>query len=143
MLTSHWYHLRVTNLNKRKSARNCIAYIEKITHIEGRVSYKPEQIELKWKGLISQSISIAPDLERKLDAFWYAFSDGIIRLGINSFIVDNNVIPLQYQLSSAGTYEIDYVVFSDNYSPSRMRLRIHKNEDYRRFEFEQVPWASG
>ena len=142
ILPSNWYHLRVKNLNKRKSARNCIAYIEKIKHIEGRVSYKPIQIELKWKGLISQSISIAPDSERRLDAFWYTFSDGSINLGINPFIVDNNIIPCQYQLRSRGTYEIDYVIFSENFSPSRARLRIHKKEDYRQYAFEQVPWES-
>jgi len=140
--SSHWYHLRVKNMNKRKIARNCIAYIEKIKYVEGGTSSKPTPIELKWKGLRSQSISIAPDTERRLDAFWYAFSDGVIRLGINPFIVDNNVIPEEYQLSFRGTYEIDYVVFSDNFSPSRMRLRIQKNEDYSRYKFEQIPWES-
>jgi hypothetical protein len=137
-LPSRWFHIRVKNLNKRKVARNCIAYVERIKHIEsGRISV-PDQIELKWAVLTPQSISIAPNSERKLDAFWYAVSDGIIKLGINSFLVDNNQTPLQYMLGITGTYEIDYVVYSDNYSPSRMRLKINKTEDLDQYSFEQI-----
>jgi len=136
---SHWYHLRVRNMNKRKTARNCIAYIEKINHIEKRLSYKPEQVELKWKYLVPQSISIAPDSERRLDAFHYSFSDSIIKLGINPFLVDNNLIPVQYQLRTQGTYEIDYVIFSDNFSAARARLQINKIDRNQRFKFKQIP----
>jgi hypothetical protein len=136
---SHWYHLRVRNRNKRKTARNCIAYIEKINQVEKRLSYKPEQVELKWKALTPQSISIAPNSERRLDAFHYSFSDGIIKLGINHFLVDNNVIPSQYELRTKGTYEIDYVIYSDNFSTSRARLQINKTDSYQRFKFKQIP----
>jgi len=138
MISSNWYHLRVRNLNTRKTARNCIGYIEKIKHIEGNQSREPMPIELKWKGLKPQSISIAPNTERRIDAFWFDLSEGIIYLGINTHLVDNNVIPLQYRLVHPGTYEIDYVIYSDNFSPSRMRLRIYKNIDVNQYKFEQV-----
>lgn len=137
-LPSRWFHIIVKNLNTRKVARNCIAYVERIRHIERGITRVPDQIELKWAVLTSQSISIAPNTERKLDAFWYAVSDGVIRLGINSFLVDNNQTPRQYILGITGTYEIDYIVYSDNYSPSRLRLRINKTENIDQYTFEQI-----
>lgn len=138
-IPSNWYHLRIKNLNKRKVAKNCVGFIEKIRHIESGEIRKPTQVELKWKGIMSQSIYIAPEDERLLDAFWYPLQNNIIFLGYNPILVDFTEIPNQYKLTTLGTYDIDYVIYSDNFSPVKSRLRVHKTRNYNHYRFEQIP----
>jgi len=121
-----YYHIEVFNAHKDKMARNCVAYIEKIKNLVNGNTRILELVELKWKGVTNVGVSIAPRQSRYIDAFHINLSNqSLAHLGINPFVVDWQGYFNDYQISGSGDYEIDYVVFSENFSPARATFRLH------------------
>jgi len=134
-----YYHIRVVNSHKDRIARNCIAYVELIKNISNRTARRLELIELKWKGISTVGVSIAPKSFRYLDAFHVNYSNPTTaNLGLNPFIVDWQGYVQDYQIIGQGDYEIDFVVFSDDFSPIRARFRLHIGAQTQDIEFTQV-----
>jgi hypothetical protein len=48
----------------------------------------------------------------------------IANLGLNPFIVDWGGYYQDYQIQGLGNYDLDYVIFSDNFSPLRATFRL-------------------
>lgn len=121
----HWYHIKVSNNHSMKIARNCVAFVEKVTDlISGEIKIF-DYLELKWKGVITDKISIPPKTHRFLDAFHVNYSNPTIAwLGLNPFIVDWQGHRQTFNIAGAGTYDIDYIVFSDGFSPVRATFRL-------------------
>lgn len=121
-----YHHIRVINNHKDKIARNCIAYVERIKNLGTGDMRVLELVELKWKGTRTVGVSIAPKSFRYLDAFHINYSNPTIaNLGLNPFIVDWQGYLQDYQIMGSGDYEIDYVVFSEDFSPARARFSLH------------------
>lgn len=98
-----------------------------------------ELVELKWKGVTNANISIAPKQSRYLDAFHIFFSKpNLAYFGLNPFIVDWTGYINEYSIQKRGDYEVDYVVFSDNFSPSRAKFRLHIGSRIDDIEFKMV-----
>lgn len=123
---SRWYHIKVRNLHWQEIARDCIAYLESVKDlVTGKVKTF-ELVEFKWKGVNIPRIAISPKLFRYLDAFHvYYDSPTIAHLGINPFIVDFTGYYEPYTLRGPGTFELTYVVFSENFSPARAIFILH------------------
>lgn len=79
-----------------------------------------EIVEFKWKGTISQRVSIPPNSSRFLDAF-HVYTDfpNNVFLGINPTITDFSKYTDDYLLKIPGDYKLNFVVFSENFSPLR------------------------
>jgi len=132
-----FYHIKVINHHKDKIARNCIAYVERIKNLENGKTRVLELSELKWKGSRTEGVSIAPKLFRYLDAFNVFYSSPtIVNLGLNPFIVDWQGYIQDYQIRGSGDYEIDYVVFSEDFSPARAKFRLHIGTQIQDVEFQ-------
>ena len=124
--TGRYYHIKVFNKHKDKIARNCFAYIERIKDLaKGKVRLL-ELVELKWKGVIKETVSIIPRTFRYLDALHINFSNPTMAyLGLNPFIVDWTGYQNAYRIIGTGDYEIEYVIFSEDFAPSRAKFRLH------------------
>lgn len=136
---SRWYHIKVRNLHRQKIARDCVAYLEKIKNLSPGEEKFPELVEFKWKGVNSPRVAIPPKEFRYLDAFhFYYNSQNIIHLGINPFVVDFSGYYKLYELRGPGTFELTYVVFSENFSPARatFKLQLGKRLDDIKFKKE-------
>lgn len=121
--THIFYQFEVKNLNKRKMALNCCAFIEKIEslHIS---AYRPALSELKWTNQIQAQLSIPPGETRLLDAFRIPFDRSYVMLAINIHQVDSNISE-DYMLRD-GEHVITYVIHSENFTPVRIKLKITK-----------------
>ncbi|MEI6243300.1 MAG: hypothetical protein WCP39_07880 [Chlamydiota bacterium] len=121
-----YYHIQIRNSHKDKLARNCIAYVERITDLKTGVIRQPEFIELKWKGVSTVGVSIPPRNLRCLDALHINYSNpSVAMLGINKFICDFSGYISAYQIAGPGDYRIDYIVFSDNLPKARKSFLLH------------------
>lgn len=121
-----YFHIKVFNAHKDKMARNCVAYIEKIKNLTTMETRMLELVELKWKGVRNIGVSIAPKQSRYLDAFHINITNqSLAHIGINPFVVDWQGYFNDYQISGSGDYEIDYVVFSEDFSPTRATFKLH------------------
>lgn len=131
---ARFYHIRVKNLHEKKIARDCIVYLERWKNLSTCETTSPELVEFKWKGITTSRVAIPPNQFRYLDAFFvYHDSPNIVKLGINHTIVDFSGYHLLYTITveKPVTFELDYIVFSENFSPTKatFTLRIGNQLD--------------
>lgn len=136
---ARFYHIRTINNHKDKIARSCVAYVERIKNLTNGETRVLELVELKWKGVRTVGVSISPKSFRYLDAFHiYQSNPTIVNLGLNPFIVDWEGYLRDYQIIGSGDYEIDYVVFSEDFSPARGNFRLHIGTQIPDAEFQKM-----
>ena len=123
---ARFYHIKVRNLHRQKIAHNCVAYLEKIVDLSTGKEKSFELVEFKWKGVKPREAAIPPKVSRYLDAFLiYYDSPNIVHLGINRFLIDfSGYEPPYYTLEGPGTFELTYVVFSENFPPARATFKL-------------------
>lgn len=64
-----FFHLKVRNRHRDKTATNCYAYLRKIVSANGSVGVPLKAVEFKWAGYTMPSAHIPPQAEREFDAF--------------------------------------------------------------------------
>ena len=134
-----YYHIRVLNNHKNRIARNCIGYIEHYRNLETGETRDFELVELKWKGVTTQAISIPPKKYRFLDAFHIEHDWSYhVWLGLNPHIVDSSSLMQEYRVNGLGNHELYYVVFSEDFSPARAKFRLHLGKQINDTKFERV-----
>jgi len=130
---ARWYHIKVKNLHQQEIARDCTAYLESVKDTSTGDVKIFELVEFKWKGVNTLGVSIPPESFRYLDAFHvYYDSQHIVHLGINSFVVDLSHYYQLYRIKGPNTYELTYIVFSENFPPVRATFGLqigHKLND--------------
>ena len=100
-----FFHLRVTNRHRHRTAWNCLAYIRSVID---NTSGKPidfESVELKWAGYVFPTATIAPRGWRPLDAFWISHADPQ-RFQFRCFADWTGAIPQIQRPSVTLTYEV-------------------------------------
>ena len=138
-VSGRYYHIRVMNNHKDKIARNCVAYIEHYKNLETGETKDFELVELKWKGVTTQAISIPPRKSRFLDAFHIEHDWAHhVRLGLNPHLVDSEALMEEYRVNGLGNHELDYVVFSEDFSPSKAKFRLHLGTQINDVEFKRI-----
>jgi len=126
--TSRFYHIKVQNLHKERTARHCVAYLESVEYPTGeRETF--EAVELKWKGVIHSYATIPPSSFpspfRYLDGFFvFHDSPNIAYIGINPFIIDFSAYRDRFKLEGPGDFKLSYVVFSENFSPAKATFEL-------------------
>jgi hypothetical protein len=115
-----FYHIEVTNLHNEKSARNCTIYLKSIKSHSGNKVLEP--VEIKWKGMNIQQALIPPKFTREFDGVVnFEKKTKEVYVGINHFLVDYSGYPDEYKVTEPGVYELEYVVFSENFRPVNSR----------------------
>lgn len=138
-ITGRYFHIKVFNNHKDRVARNCIGYVEKIKDRSTGKTRTLELVELKWKGVNTVGVSIPPKSFRYLDAFNISLlRPTTANLGLNLFITDWEGYLKEYQIDGSGDYELNYVIFSDNFSPVRTKFRLQIDEDGREVKFTKM-----
>jgi hypothetical protein len=138
-LPARFFHGSMKNLHKDISARNCVAYLESYKvcskrTLEADTEVISEPVELKWKGMKTQGVLIPPKTNRKFDAiFFYENNPHIVHIGINPFLVD--LSSHFKQLEGTNTFELNYVVYSENFATIRCTyiLEVGQNLNQTRF----------
>jgi len=138
-VTGRYFHIKVVNNHKDKIARNCVAYVEKIKNLKNGAIRSLELVELKWKGVTTVGVSICPESSRYLDAFHINnVTPTTVNLGLNPFVTDWQGYVRDYQIVGVGDYEIDYIVFSEDFSPARAKFRLHIARQVADTTFERI-----
>jgi hypothetical protein len=100
------------------------------------VEYSPEPVELKWKGLRIQNSSIPPGYIREFDDIVVLQQSNEIYIGINTFLTDYTGYLNEYRLAGPGSYVLEYVVFCDNFRPTRTRFIVSIGNDMQIISFQ-------
>lgn len=120
---ARFFHIKVRNLNKRKPALNCLAYLKSIRNIHTTEEKFFETVELKWKGVNFPNVIILPDSYRYLDGF-FVFHDvpNIAYPNLSPFVDFTGYF---YQIIGPGDFELVYAVLSENFRPAVAKFRLH------------------
>jgi hypothetical protein len=138
---ARFFHVSVRNLHRNQSARNCVAYLDSYKILDGTISEETnsrplvhEPVELKWKGMTTQSVLIPPNTNRKFDAlFLYENLPHLPHVGVNSFLVD--LSDYSFKLRGVGTYELEYIVYSDNFPAIRSTYVLEVDQELSKTRF--------
>ncbi|MBE0479972.1 MAG: hypothetical protein IBX68_03230 [Dehalococcoidia bacterium] len=135
-------HIKVRNLHRRKMARQCVAYLERVRDFSSGDSTIMEPVELKWKGVTIPQVSIAPASHRYLDSFYvFHATPHIAQIGLNPFIIDFTGYHRLYEMKGPNTFELDYVVFSENFCPARATFRLQIGNKLDEIQFGPISFG--
>ncbi len=125
---SRFYHIKVQNLHKERTAHHCVAYLESVEYpTSERKTF--ETVELKWKGMIYSYATIPPSSFpspfRHFDGFFvFHDSPNIAYIGINPFIIDFSAYHDRFRLEGPGDFKLTYVVYSENFPPAKATFEL-------------------
>jgi hypothetical protein len=124
-LPSRFYHIAVSNSDKSRVARNCVAYVLSLKDIRTHKEHVLKTMELKWEGYREPSATILPRSHREFDAFWIheAVPD---RLLLNAFIDSSKFLP---KISGQVDILATFVVVCDNFRTATRKFLIHLDPD--------------
>jgi len=122
-VTNGWgrfFHLRVTNRHRHRTARNCLAYIRSVTDNSTGEPIDFETVELKWAGYVLPTATIGPRSHRLLDGFWFSHADPKTPQ-FRCFADWSRAIP---DCRGASDLTLTYEVASDSVPGSSASLRV-------------------
>jgi len=106
-----FFHVGVRNRHRRKTARDCYAYLEKATRLDPKTEIPVKQVEFRWAGYSQPNAHIFPGKVRAFDAF-YILEDFPLQLQFNVFATGTDFLP---RIGGEGRYELEYSVVSENF----------------------------
>ena len=115
-----FFHINVCNLHRTKTATNCYAYLERAINLQTSTEIQLKAVEFKWAGYVLPNAHIPPGKKRAFDAFWIAH-DHPTSLQFNVYCDASDYMP---QIQGEGRYELQYLVLSDNFSPTRKSFTL-------------------
>jgi len=134
---ARFYHIRVRNPHKDRTARNCSAILEKITDVLTGEEYLFEIVELKWKGVSLPQVFIPPLHTRYLDAFHILrSSEEVIHLPLNPFIIDYSGYAAT--LRPSGPVDLTYAVFSEGFPSAKATFRLQLGSGIKDTTFDRL-----
>lgn len=136
---ARFYHIKVCNQHRQKVAHECVAYLEYMKNISTNEIHTFDPVEFKWKGIITSRLSIFPSSFRYLDAFHvYLDNPNTVHFRINRTIVDYSGYLDVYKLHGPGDYELNFIVLSTNFPPSRTKCKLHIDNKLNNLEFSPI-----
>jgi hypothetical protein len=121
-----WYYIEVKNLHDQEIAHYCLVYLESLKNLSSGERRVPPLVEFKWKGILTQSVSIPPKNSRCFDGF-YVYTDfpNIVHLGINDKLIDDPDFAKDYEISGPGDFQLSFIIYSVNFLPERATFKLH------------------
>jgi len=121
-----FFHIDVNNRHDTKAAHDCSAYLQKIINLETGETIRPPQIELKWEGMKTESVTILPNDKRRFDAMYLEVPQyPLINFGVNEFLIDYPGLTTSYKLNAPGKYELVFEIISREFSPIKARFLLN------------------
>lgn len=120
---SRFFHVNVRNHHRRKTARNCCAYLERITQVGQRTEIPAKQVEFVWAGYGQPNAHIFAGKSRPFDGF-FIFEDAPLELRFNVFATATDFVP---RVAGEGTYDMEYTVVAENFPDVSATLTLNLN----------------
>ncbi|MGO9644797.1 MAG: hypothetical protein ACLPY5_08635 [Candidatus Bathyarchaeia archaeon] len=131
-----YFHVRVKNLNPRKMATNCYAYLERVRRITENADIPIETIEFKWSGYTLPNAVVGAGSSRSFDAFYVLIDDpGQLCFRAIVFSDATSFIPT---IPGTGDFHLTYLVISENFPPARRTFKVHVSERLQDLRFEAL-----
>jgi hypothetical protein len=136
LVPTRYFHITVKNLNPRKMATNCYAYLEKVEQLTdtGRIDIRLKTIEFKWEGYLLPNAVIAANHERSFDAF-FVYEDNPSQVQFSVLSDSGEVIP---RLPTAEDFLLTYGVISENFAHATQTFQLHLSNNVDDIRFQQV-----
>jgi hypothetical protein len=129
-LRARYYHFSAVNDHWQVVASDCRAFLESWARVgtdSENTMHRPPPTELKFRGVVSDSVSIAPGplQAREVDAL-YIFDDHptVAFIGINPFIVDSGEVRQKYTIEGPGEFDLKFRLQSRELPPASLTLRL-------------------
>jgi hypothetical protein len=119
-----YFHVGVHNHHHRKTARNCCAYLERVTRLDTNEEIPFRPFELKWEGYVLPNVHIAHGKDRNFDGFC-VLRDGPKRLLFLGFCDASYILPV---IDKPGRCELTYLVVADNFANVRRSFALTLND---------------
>src|SRR5208282_2361454 len=118
-----FFHVGVRNRHRRKTARNCYAYLDKATTscLDPKADIPLRQVEFFWAGYTQPNAHVLPGMLRPFDAF-FILEDLPTQLHFHVFATGTDFVP---RIAGEGRYELDYLVVSENFPEARASLVLN------------------
>ena len=126
-----FYHLRVSNNHRNKYAKNCIAYVWRITDLYTKEIIEPLSFELVWAGTGSFEKQILPNSLAYVDAFFIVRGEDIIRFHHRPSTSSQYFIPPLHK----GNYLLTYLIVSENFEQVTTTFKLEFGGDFRTIKF--------
>ena len=134
-----WFPIKIINQHKDRFARHCVAYAERIRDIQNNKTIELELVELKWKNTTTVDVSIPPRQFRYLDGIHVSTNNPHMAwLGMNYQVANWEKLHTNFQIRLAGDYEIECVVFSEDFSPARAKFKLHVGMQMQDAKFQKI-----
>lgn len=119
---ARYFHIMVKNNHKRKTAKNCKAYMTSIKENNSDLELMSTEVPLKWSGYQSTmvAIDIPPMQDRKFDAF-FVFHQKPDELQLNAFIDSTSLMP---KVSGERKLKINFKVTADNFKTKEISFLV-------------------
>lgn len=132
--TGKFFHIGVHNRHRSKIAMDCRAYLECAIDLQSGREIALKIVELKWEGYMLPYAHVQAMKERKFDAFWLLHDHPSV-LQFSCFCDASNFMP---QISTPGTYQLDYLVLANNFPPVRKSFKLTLDAQLAKTTFEPV-----
>jgi hypothetical protein len=132
---ARFFHIKVVNRNRWKSALNCLAYLQSIRNIVTREEWSFETVELKWKGVNFPDAVILPSSYRRLDGFFVHHDSPNLAYPSLSPYVD--FTGYFFEIKGPGDFELTYSVLSQNFRPTVATFALHLGTKLEQIVFQK------
>ncbi len=125
-----FFHVGVRNLDHRRHATNCYAYLESVIHLDTARELPLETIEFKWEGYKAPNATILPGASRNFDAIVAPHKDPA-KPQFSLFTDSTRFVP---PIAGPGSYRVSFLVISDNFAPTRGNFLLevaHRLDDWK------------
>jgi hypothetical protein len=123
---STYLHFVIRNLDSRASAYDCVAYVTEIRLVGSGVVRPLPRVELKFHGVVSQSVVVPRSDQRQLAAVRILHTEPLVALvGFNSLITDFSGFFNEFAMRERGDYDLRVKVFSRNFPALDQWFRFH------------------
>jgi hypothetical protein len=122
---SRFFHLRVSNRHRIRTAQDCVGYIKAVIDKKTGNAVPFESVELKWAGYVLPHATISPASFRKLDAFWLAHN-APTNPQFNCFTDSTHFVP---RFRGPGEWVLTYEVFSANVPGATIDIQVKLADD--------------
>jgi len=134
-----WYHINIKNLHRKKIVQDCTAYLESTKNLSTGEEKRCPPIEFKWRGFNVERGSFPPKYGRNLDAFYIPHNlPSKVCFAINRSMIDYSGYIEEYTLSGPGDYEMNFVLFSINFSPVHAKFCLHIENSLEDIKFYEI-----
>lgn len=120
---ARFFHIKVVNRNRWKSALNCLAYLKSIRNVNTQEEWFFETVELKWKGVNFPDAVILPNSYRCLDGFFvHHDSPNLAYTSLSPYVDFTGYF---HEIKGPGDFELVYSVLSQNFGPTTAIFALH------------------